>query len=527
MISPITASSEGASPYPLSAATTPDTSYSPAPTEIREDGTEDEKKKNRTCPICFKYFKRRPADMIKHIQVHQTERPYKCDYDSCPRAFRTDKKLQEHVNYNHLNLRKFTCKEQGCNAAFNTSSRLRRHQNQVHVSGIRCSQPGCNKRFRNKNTCERHIRKEHEGLLPFTCNIPNCHEAFADANSRNRHVTRNHGTKEHWCTQCNQQFTSRENLAHHCKKFHVSCPFCDLIFTTRDKMQAHTEVEHGNSSEDTKVVQCPDCPKTYSKASNMTCHHLTTHQGHRFICGQADVSSYAPLLEGWRQSGGCHLGFTTKIKLVEHIRFTHLGQARPISHPRKPSILEQLSGTRQRKVDASYQCCEAQCGRKFRRITDLEKHNKSHVSSPQEAPLIQQQTSVVNTVIQSKTPLEDVPALSAIADFKFPCVDALRPTEGAVTELGSSNNGELSPAPQENTFQLGQPRPLSGGGEGSETASCRMAGVSSFSDTLHENQRVLDRQGQLHQDMVLQNPASKAPDMADQYFVVDPELFRL
>ncbi|KAJ2899017.1 uncharacterized protein MKZ38_003531 [Zalerion maritima] len=365
--SPLTYASSIGSPLSSTSAPTPNTDYSPSAQPLD----------NKTCPHCFKVFNRRPADLKKHLKVHITERNHVCSYADCGKAFRTEKDLKEHVDYNHLNERGFACSRIGCKAAFNTASRLRRHEEQVHQSGIRCSRPGCGKRFRNQTTLNRHQR-EHDGLRPFACKGSGCNESFKDNGALRRHVNKVHKTSFHWCEECDLCFKSASSLMDHHKKTHrFRCSFCPENFNDRDSHDTHVDTTHAKSVPERKTITCPDCPKTFTRVSNMNAHHRSAHQHLRFLCGKIDLSSYEDLVE-WDALQGCGDSFTTKVKLVEHIRFRHLNQPRPRATPQKLDLIDALAGPTVKEMPAILECDEAGCGLKFKRIKELEKHKARH-----------------------------------------------------------------------------------------------------------------------------------------------------
>lgn len=367
---------------------------SPAP---RQKFPSDYKTIRCTYSGCTKTFNR-PQRLANHLRSHTGERPFKCEYAGCDKDYQEEKHLRQHVNASHTHEKKFECTHEGCDGKFPTASKLRRHE-KVHTGKerFRCRDyPPCNQSFRKHQTLQRHIRSEHLSLPAYPCTHRDstsnkaCEAAFKSPSALRQHIKQEHGELRFWCEACGNDdadgiatkagFPTEELLRKHLENDHFNCVFCPKIFLARDELENHVESDH--SKPQTKVA-CPwdGCTKSYSKNSNLQSHIRSVHEGHRYVCGQVNLSHISDLTS-WTQSEGCGKGFVTKGNLEEHVRHVHMGVPRPQpthrsteEHEHSPGddILGLLSGlggpTRNTMA-----CTIPGCPRKFIHLPGLKKH---------------------------------------------------------------------------------------------------------------------------------------------------------
>eukprot|EP01083_Nonionella_stella_P031292 85675_1 len=115
-------------------------------------------KKSFECPYCNASF---PSCSLctRHIRTHTNERPFKCTYLNCEKAFKRRDAFTRHIR-THTNERPFKCTYLNCDWAFKRRDALRSH-----------------------------IRT-HTGEKPYQCNI--CKKRFTQSGGRTSHVKRMH-----------------------------------------------------------------------------------------------------------------------------------------------------------------------------------------------------------------------------------------------------------------------------------------------------------------------------------------------
>ncbi|KAL1843400.1 hypothetical protein VTJ49DRAFT_1750 [Mycothermus thermophilus] len=353
-----------------------------------------------TWPGCPKTFNR-PARLTAHLRSHTNDRPHKCPYEGCDKAYLEEKHLAQHIKGSHTHEKKYPCLEPGCGKAFVTATRLRRHA-AVHEGAerFRCrGYDGCNLSFRKHQTLQRHIRVAHLGLPAFPCGVDGCEAGFDTAGALRRHIDREHGEIKFWCEECSARaadddddgedtsrrigFRTLSMLQAHMRREHVNCAFCDVRCGSQAELERHVDMYHsGTTVADRKTVVCDweGCGKRFTRVSNLNTHIRTAHQGLRFICGQVDTSA-APDLADWNWvEEGCGQTFVSKLKLEEHVRYVHLGKKRPPTFylvPSAPGPAEEDEMSAAVPI-RTLPCPEDGCDAKFIRHHDLDKHVRKH-----------------------------------------------------------------------------------------------------------------------------------------------------
>lgn len=345
------------------------------------------------------------------MRSHTGERPFKCTYEGCHKAYSDKKHLNSHTLSAHLKTPKFVCQQ--CGKGFATGQRLGRH-GLVHEGEerYRCRDyPPCNETFRKHKTLQRHVLKEHLGEKPFKCEADDCNESYGTLNALKAHTQREHGEDNFVCGPCSDAvskdpslkdklevgFTTRVLLEQHIRQKHVSCVFCGdgVPFAGQYALEQHIHIYHlGQTVKDRKTVACEfeGCDKRFVKRSNMKSHYRSAHEGQRFICGQVDTSNSAGA-EGWDwKKEGCGHAFTTKVGAQEHALYVHLGFERPVytsseqveHQPEKThSFLDHVSGVTDFE-SRTVACTVFGCPARFSRWADLNSHMDA--DHPRSAP---------------------------------------------------------------------------------------------------------------------------------------------
>ncbi|XP_077084951.1 uncharacterized protein glis1a isoform X1 [Siphateles boraxobius] len=96
--------------------------------------------------------------LLIHMRVHSGEKPNKCTFEGCSKAFSRLENLKIHLR-SHTGEKPYICQHPGCFKAFSNSSDRAKHQRtHLDMKPYACQLPGCTKRYTDPSSLRKHIK---------------------------------------------------------------------------------------------------------------------------------------------------------------------------------------------------------------------------------------------------------------------------------------------------------------------------------------------------------------------------------
>ncbi|XP_061489009.1 zinc finger protein GLIS1 isoform X2 [Rhineura floridana] len=109
------------------------------------------------CVRRYKPFNARYKLLI-HMRVHSGEKPNKCMFEGCNKAFSRLENLKIHLR-SHTGEKPYLCQHPGCQKAFSNSSDRAKHQRtHLDTKPYACQIPGCSKRYTDPSSLRKHVK---------------------------------------------------------------------------------------------------------------------------------------------------------------------------------------------------------------------------------------------------------------------------------------------------------------------------------------------------------------------------------
>ncbi|KAI6646205.1 Transcriptional activator GLI3-like [Oopsacas minuta] len=97
--------------------------------------------------------------LVIHLRRHTGEKPHKCHYKLCCKAYSRLENLKTHIR-SHTGEKPYHCEFQNCEKSFSNASDKAKHQNRTHSTArpFVCKNTGCTKRYTDPSSLRKHAK---------------------------------------------------------------------------------------------------------------------------------------------------------------------------------------------------------------------------------------------------------------------------------------------------------------------------------------------------------------------------------
>lgn len=230
------------------------------------------------CDICSKRFFSK-YDLGKHTLIHTGDKPFVCVI--CNKAFSRSTLLSRHERI-HTDQPKFLCAH--CDRPFLSKIELDKHSIRHNKKRpFPCNI--CNKTFAFKQGLERH-EVIHSKVQPYKCE--HCEVSFSTPSKLARHLTAHAGRRPYPCRLCPKSYLLSHHLTRHVRSHKdatgtFKCFNCSKVFKSRSELVYHSAIHA------TQDLVCPLCKEGFGSLNDVTDHIKSHTEGEQFACEFCDL----------------------------------------------------------------------------------------------------------------------------------------------------------------------------------------------------------------------------------------------
>uniref|UniRef100_A0A674HWX9 C2H2-type domain-containing protein n=1 Tax=Terrapene triunguis TaxID=2587831 RepID=A0A674HWX9_9SAUR len=148
------------------------------------------------CVRRYKPFNARYKLLI-HMRVHSGEKPNKCMFEGCNKAFSRLENLKIHLR-SHTGEKPYLCQHPGCQKAFSNSSDRAKHQRtHLDTKPYACQIPGCSKRYTDPSSLRKHVKAHSAKEQQVRKKLHSCTDIEQDVLSECLAIQQLHTSSQH------------------------------------------------------------------------------------------------------------------------------------------------------------------------------------------------------------------------------------------------------------------------------------------------------------------------------------------
>lgn len=235
------------------------------PTKKYAPKTKKQKKETgHKCNQCS-YKTTNKSDLVRHVQSHTGQKPFKCDI--CLKEFARKYNVKRHALTHG---KEFALKCSICGHGFSREPQLKLHETKCTQNRLKCNL--CEYVTLDKTRMVDHMRV-HSRELPFECEF--CAKRFNQKLNLKQHMRVHANRFPFQCSICRQGFSEQIQWNLHensCKRRRYECYLCHFGSTYKSSLVNHMRI-HTNA----KTFPCTQCQKQFTRKQNLRRHMKIIH----------------------------------------------------------------------------------------------------------------------------------------------------------------------------------------------------------------------------------------------------------